>query len=170
MRCCGSYATGRSVARGMSPPRLWIRSLHRVGDGSSRQCMRALRRCAGLPHFRGRIDSSERGGIHRNARYGQGDFRCRINPRAASRAMACRGVRIGWPALWRSATMASTRTHAPLQTASVFNRRERTPLTSDPFPLGKHLLCVLLEHAHRADVRDGTVADAGDVELGQSVI
>jgi|SRR6516162_9017671 len=30
--------------------------------------------------------------------------------------------------------------------------------------------CVLLEHAHRADVRDGTVADAGDAELGQSVI
>src|SRR5215472_19117695 len=58
----------------------------------------------------------------------------------------------------------------PLRTASVFNRRERTPLTSDPFPLGKHLLCVLLEHAHRADVRDGTVADAGDAELGQSVI
>ena len=39
-----------------------------------------------------------------------------------------------------------------------------------PFPLGKHLLCVLLGHAHRADVRDGTVADAGDAELGQSVI
>ena len=44
----------------------------------------------------------------------------------------------------------------PIAAASVFNRRERTPLTSDPFPLGKHLLCVLLEHAHRADVRDGT--------------
>ena len=54
------------------------------------------------------------------------------------------------------------------QGGKIVSRTARRPASR--FGLGKNLLRFLLECAHRADVRDRTVADARDTELRQAII